>query len=262
MSTLQRQMKLSSIQHVCLLLLLSSLCAANASILPAGEYGMEGRYLGSVLCQDCAGIWTEITLIDTGPDWGSGNGTFVMIERFTGGVHGGATVLSQGDWSAVDWVKGADYTGTIELRPEKNGGSSATPRYLFCDHGRSLRILNRDKSSISTLRPVKLERFIPAPEPHFLMTDADAGTTVYARVGDTIILALPVASMATYRTAWTMKGPAAQCVTIYSITGSGNGNAFSSDFTLKAAAPGKVHLEFQSAAQPSRSIGYEFEVQP
>jgi hypothetical protein len=144
-------MKLRPIQFVYVVVLLSSLRMAGASILPAGEFGMDGRYLGSVLCQDCAGIWTEITLVDRGPDWGSGSGTFVMIERFSGRVHGGATVL------------------------------------------------------------------IPQPERRFPV------------IGGASTLALPVASLAAYRTAWAMKPPAAQCMTIYTITGSGNGNAFTSD---------------------------------
>jgi hypothetical protein len=233
---------------------------AGASILPNGEYGMAGRYLGSVLCQDCAGVWMEITLVDTGPDWGNGSGTFVLVERFTGGVHGGATVLNQGNWRTVEWVKGGDYTGTIELQSEQpNDGS---PRYFFCDHGRSLRVLNPDRSSISTLKPATLDRVNPQPEPHFPMTDADSGATIHARVGDTFVLALPVESLSTYRTAWTMKPPAAQCMTVYAITGSGRGRAFTSDFELKAAVAGKVRLEFQKTEQPSRSVSYEFDVLP
>ncbi|MGD0796499.1 MAG: hypothetical protein ABR910_02140 [Acidobacteriaceae bacterium] len=74
---------------------------ASASVLPLGEYGMGGHYAGSVLYADCAGVWMEITLTDSGPDWGSGSGTFVMTERFTGGAHGGASVLAQGEWSTV-----------------------------------------------------------------------------------------------------------------------------------------------------------------
>lgn len=254
------QMKLRPIQFVCLIVLFSSLRMAGASVLPNGEYGMDGFYVGSVLCQDCSGIWTEITLVDAGPDWVSGSGTFVLIERYTGGVHGGNTVISRGDWRTVEWVKGGDYTGTMELRPEKKDGNSATPSYLFCDRGRSLQILNQARSRISADKPITLPRVIPRPEPRFLVSDADSGLTLRARVGDGFELALPVASLATYRTAWTMKPPAAQCMTIHTITGSGNGNAFKSDFTLKAAAPGKVHLEFQSDEQPSRSLAYTFEV--
>jgi hypothetical protein len=245
-----------------LVVLLSSLRVAGASVLPNGEFGMGGRYIGSVLCQDCAGVWTEITLVDFGPDWGSGSGSFVLIERFTGGVHGGAVVLSQGDWSTVDWIKGGNYSGTIELRPDHHDGASAAPRYFFCDHGRSLRILNQDRSSISANKPVELMRVIAQPEPRFLVTVADSGTALHARVGDTFTVALPVASLAAYRTAWTMKPPAAQCMTIYTITGSGNGSAFTSNFELKASAPGKVNLEFQSVEQPSRSVAFKFEVLP
>jgi NlpE N-terminal domain len=250
-------LRLRPLQFVCLVLLLGSLRGAQGSVLPVGEYGMDGRYLGTVLCQDCAGVWTEITLTDTGVDWGNGSGTFVMIERFAGGSHGGATVLTLGDWSAVEWAKGGNYTGTIELHP-----TAGQLRYLFCDHGRSLRILNPDRTPVSPLRQDTLQRVIPQSQPHFLLSAADSGTTLHARIGDTITLALPVASLASYRTAWTMKPPAAQCMTVYTITGSGNQGVFTSDFLLKAAAPGKVHIEFQSAEQPSRSVAYDFEVLP
>jgi hypothetical protein len=139
-------MKLRPIQFVYLVVLLSSLRMAGASILPAGELQMDGHYLGSVLCRDCAGIWTEITLVDAGPAWGSGSGTFVVIERFTGGVH-----------------------------------------------------------------------LIQQPERRF------------PAMSDKFTFALPVASVAAFNIAWAMKPPAAQCMTIYSITGSGNGSAFTSN---------------------------------
>jgi hypothetical protein len=81
-------MKLRRVQFVYLVVLLSSLRMAGASILPAGEFGRDGRTLGSVLCRDCGGVWTEITLVDTGLGWTNGNGAVVVIERFTGGVRG------------------------------------------------------------------------------------------------------------------------------------------------------------------------------
>jgi hypothetical protein len=136
-------MKLRPIQLVYMVVLLSSLRMAGASILPVGEFGTDGRYLGSVLCQDCSGNWTEITLVDLGS--GSGSGTFVRIERFAGIGHGGAITL------------------------------------------------------------------IPQPEHRFPVLSSASH------------LALPVASLATYRTAWAMRPPAAQCISIYTITGAGDG---------------------------------------
>jgi hypothetical protein len=143
-------MRVRSVQLVCIIILLGSMRMAGASVLAGSEYGMRGRYVGSVLCQDCAGVWTEITLIDTRDDWRSGSGALVMIERFP---------------------------------------------------GRSLWTLNPDRRS--TLKAVTFNA---------------NSATIHARAGDT--LTLPVESLAAYRTAWTMKPPAAQCVTIYANTGS------------------------------------------
>ncbi|HEY4380831.1 MAG TPA: hypothetical protein VGN01_10835 [Acidobacteriaceae bacterium] len=98
-------MKLRPIQFVYLAILLSSLHMAGASILPASMSGVDGRYLGSVLCRDSAGMWTEITLVDTGHEWGSGRCTLVMIERFSGGGRSlpqvGRDFLGRIDSSAV-----------------------------------------------------------------------------------------------------------------------------------------------------------------
>jgi hypothetical protein len=147
-------MKVRSVQLVCIIILLSSMRMAGASVLPGGEYGIGGRYVGSVLCQDCAGVWTTITLIHTGDDWRSGSGTLVMIERFT---------------------------------------------------GRSPRILNPDRGF--RLKAVTSE----------------SGGDVHRGTGSTLILALPVESLAAYHTVWTMKPPAVQCITVHTVTGSADG---------------------------------------
>lgn len=134
-------MKLRHVQLVYLVVLLSSLRMAGASILPAGEFGRDGRTLGSVLCRDCGGVWTEITLVGTGLDWSSGSGAVVVIERFSGGVRG--------------------------LLPQVGRGFPGMSNQLTLD--------------------------------------------------------LPAESLAAYNTAWAVKPPAAQCMTIYSITGAGSG---------------------------------------
>ena len=93
-----------------MVVLLSSLRMAGASIVPVSEFAMDGRYLGSVLCQDSTGIWTEITLVDRG--LGTGSNTFVMIERFTGRGHGSTTTLiSQPDSSFT----GLSRASTLDL---------------------------------------------------------------------------------------------------------------------------------------------------
>lgn len=256
-------MKLRPAQLVLLLLLGASLRLAHANALPNGEYGFGGRYLGVLVCDDCAGVWSDLILKDHGVNWGDGEGDFILVERFTGGAHTGETITLLGDWSAVHWERDRNYTGTLELRPFHLAGTPApTPFYFSCDHGRSLSQLDANRQSLSPLKPATLDRVIPPPEPRFVVTASESGTTLHARIGDTFILQLPVASLAAYRTAWTMKPPAAQCMTVYSITGSGNQGVFTSDFELKAAAPGKVHLDFQNAEQPTRSLAYDFEVLP
>jgi hypothetical protein len=76
-------MKFRTPHLVCLILLLSALRGADGSVLPAGEYGFEGRY-GLVLSQDNAGAWTEVTLDNHAPGWGNGN--FILPNRVTGNV--------------------------------------------------------------------------------------------------------------------------------------------------------------------------------
>ena len=70
---------------VCLLLLLTALRGVDGSVLPAGEYGFDGRY-GLVLSQDSAGVWTRVALIDHGPGGRTGNGHFFVGVRFKGGI--------------------------------------------------------------------------------------------------------------------------------------------------------------------------------
>jgi hypothetical protein len=130
-------MKLRHVQFVYLVVLLGSLRMAGASILPAGEFGRDGRTLASVLCRDSGGVWTEITLVDTGLGWNDGRAAIVLIERFTGGVR--------------------------DLLPLAG-------------------------------RP-------------------------FPGLSDRSMLALPAASLAACKTAWTMKAPAAQCMAIHTITG-------------------------------------------
>ncbi len=256
-------MRVRTVHLAALLLLLATFGVAEGSALPPGEYGFAGHYVGVLLCSDCPGIWTDVTLTDFGPNWGGGHGSFVLIERFTGGQHAGETITLKGDWSVVDWAHNGNYTGTLELRPVKDGiGDDHALRYFFCDHGRSLRLLDQNRQGIPTLKPVSLSRVIPQPEPRFTVTPAAASTVLYARVGDTFEIDLPIASLTAYRTTWTMRPPAAHCVSLYSVTGFGNQDVFSAAFTLKADSPGKVRLEFDSSEGREQHIAFDFLVRP
>lgn len=116
---------------------------ARAYLQPPGEYPMGGTYRGVLPCTDCVGVWTEVILVDLGTDPfepGQGSGTFTMTERFTGGTHGGASIKTHGKWLTLH--PDGFGAGTIELRVEGQDGKPLTRRRFYCDHGRSLRLLD------------------------------------------------------------------------------------------------------------------------
>jgi hypothetical protein len=76
-------MKLRPVHLVGLILLLSALRGAEGTVLPAGEYGLDGRY-GVVLSQDRAGVWTEVKLSEHKSGWRIGTGGFILPARFIG----------------------------------------------------------------------------------------------------------------------------------------------------------------------------------
>ena len=172
-------MRMRSNYLVCFALLLLFCHWTYAALFGPGQYPMGGKYVGVLPCAHCAGVWTEVTLIDPGPNLGSGFGTFVMTERFTGGVHGGATVTTRGLWSTVK--RDDNYTGTLELRGERLDGNEAAPRYFYCDHGNSLRMLDSARHELSDKKSAILQRDVPSlsvmqpvPGP---VTKAESGTT-------------------------------------------------------------------------------------
>jgi uncharacterized lipoprotein NlpE involved in copper resistance len=110
---------------------------------------MAGTYTGRLPCADCTAIDTKLTLDDRGVNAGAGNGSFVMTERFTGGLLDGETSTQLGKWWTVHWVKNAEYTGRLKLQAGAHGALPA-PRYFFCDHGRSLRPVDAHGIPFST----------------------------------------------------------------------------------------------------------------
>lgn len=105
---------------------------ARAYLVPPGEYPIYGTYRGVLPCADCVGVWTEVILVDLGTnpfEAGQGSGTFTMTQRFTGGVHGGATITTHGKWSTIQPDEfGA---GTLELRGRGAGRQTRCPATLL-----------------------------------------------------------------------------------------------------------------------------------
>ncbi len=246
---------------VTLILSFLPLCSAQATALRRGDYPMGGKYAGILLCSDCAGVWTEVTLGDPGVNAGQGSGTYVMTERFTGGIHEGATIRTRGSWSTVEQDKVDAYTGTLELRGAKQNGETPAPRSFFCDHGRSLRLLKMDARVVTASDLVTLQRVIPIP-PFGPLTEAASHDTAVGRVGDTFEIDLPAPALNATLNAWTMDKPSSKSVALETVEGSGNGSAFVSVFLVKCVAPGKPRLNFRSVTRLSRTISFRFHVLP
>lgn len=238
---------------------------AEATLIPLGEYPMGGTYSGIVPCSDCAGIWTELTLNDTGVDAGQGKGTFVMTERFTGGVNRGDVVTERGSWSTVAWVQGQSFTGTVELRYAKPDGTDAPPLYFYCDHGRYLRLIAERSSAFAfaAARPrfFPLQRVIPRGR-FGPLTDKDAGRAIYARVGDEFEVTLPAPLADSTLGFWTIARGSARNIVTTGPWGSGNGDQYSSGFILKAVAPGNASVVFRSGDKQARTVTFSFEIAP
>jgi len=82
--------------------------------------------------------------------------------------------------------------------------------------------------------------------------EQDSRGTIFARVGDEFTVALPAASSDATLTEWTVNQPA-QGVVVEGVSGSGNGTTFSSDFSLRAAKPGRVQLVFPQRGSPRKN---------
>lgn len=234
---------------------------AHAEWLGPGEYPIRGKYVGTLPCTDCAGIWTEINLADGGNDTGEGYGAFVITERFSGGAHGGDTTTTHGTWLTTKRSTGMSQTGTLELRGEKRDGETPMIWHFYCDHGRSLRLLDARGDEFARSKKSTLQRVIPPPRPEFgPLTEMDNGAVLSARVGDVFEVALPAASLSDSRSAWTMKQPVSNCVVLISVAGTGADNAFSTVFRLRAAAQGSIRVEFPNARNSMRIVAFTFDV--
>jgi NlpE N-terminal domain len=232
---------------------------AGAYLVTPGEYPIHGTYRGVLPCADCVGVWTEVILVDFGPfEPGQGSGTFTSTERFTGGVHGGASITTHGKWSTIKWDGfGA---GTIELRIEDRDGKHRAPQRFYCDHGRSLRLLFSKTNEIVFNRQDTLERVIPPPLPQFILTDRDNNAPIIGRVGDAFQIDLPT-TLAHENNTWVMKQPVSRSMALEGQLGSGIlPDHATTTFFLRAIAPGNVRIEFQRVKGPSMMLASSFEI--
>lgn len=235
---------------------------ARAYLVPPGEYPIHGTYRGVLPCADCVGVWTELILVDPGMNpfkSGQGSGTFTMTERFTGGIHAGASFTTHGRWSTIkpDGLGG----GTIELRVEASDSKSPATRRFYCDHGRSLRLLFAKPNEIVFNRQDTLERVIPPPLPQFILTDRDSNALIVARIGDAFQIDLPTTLETHASDAWVMKQPASGSMALTTqVDSSVLPDRPTTTFLLKAVAPGIVHIEFQRVKGPPMMVTFPFEI--
>lgn len=232
---------------------------AGAYLVTPGEYPIQGTCRGVLPCADCVGVWTELILVDLGPlEPGQGSGTFTRTERFTGGVHGGASITTHGKWSTI---KSDGFSaGTIELRVENHDGKHRAPQRFYCDYGRSLRLLFDTPNETVFNRQDNLERVIPPPLPQFILTDRDNNAPIIGRVGDAFQIDLPT-TPAHELDAWVMKQPTSRSMVLEGRLGSGIlPDRATTTFFLKATARGNVRIEFQRVRGPSMMLAFSFEI--
>lgn len=248
---------IKAIALTALFLNLSVTASAQASLVPAGAYEIRGTYVGVLTCADCPGIWTELTLVDNGPNSGSGSGSFELHERYTGGVHGGSEVITHGTWTTLKFLDFS--TGTIKLVYDGDRQNRQV-RYFFCDHGRSLRMLDALAHEIPAPQDqLVLQRVIPLPRRQFgPLTVDQRNTTSIGKVGDYFEIMLP-ATQSDWRTKWH-----ASTSRIMVQRGQFGGSSWQPGiftfFLLQAVAPGTDALRFTT--DDGTTVTFSFEIRP
>lgn len=229
--------------------------SALASGVPDGDYEMRGTYVGVLLCADCPGVWTELKLVDNGPNTGSGSGTFELHERYTGGVHGGREIVTGGTWTTLKFVDFS--TGTIKLAADS--GQKPKTRYFFCDHGRSLRMLDPSGHEVQTPRQdqIVLQRVIPLPRREFgPLTEDQQNATSFGRVGDCFAIMLP-STQRDWQTKWHL-APTRTMQERTRFGGSSWQPGMFTFFILQAVAPGTEVLQFTNT--DGATVRFSFEI--
>lgn len=240
-----------------LILSLATPAPASASGVPDGDYEMRGTYVGVLLCSDCPGVWTELKLVDPGPNTGSGSGTFELHERYTGGVHGGEEIATSGTWTTLKFLDFS--TGTIKLVADTS--QNRKTRYFFCDHGRSLRLLDPSGHEVQTPRMDRLvlQRVIPLPRREFgPLTEDQQNITTVGHVGDCFEIMLP-STQVNWQTKWHLaRSRIMQERTRFG--GSSWQPGMFTFFVLQAVAPGTEVLQFTNT--DGATVRFSFEITP
>jgi hypothetical protein len=237
--------------------------AAYATLIRDGDYDMRGKYQGLLFCSDCPGVWTEVTLEDNGTDLGNGRGTFVMTERYSGGVHRGETVVTTGTWSAIS----RDAWQTSGLLKLQDVTPDSQPRYFLCDGGRRLRAASPEGTWLTVhMQQSTLTRVIPPQVPNFgSLRESDANHTIYGRVGDRFSISLLPTSApgatANPRPDFTIFSlvTRTQLPSVPPPLDIYGEEAF---VDIVAANPGTATLTFQSRSNPARFVTFDFRIEP
>ncbi|HEY1976890.1 MAG TPA: copper resistance protein NlpE N-terminal domain-containing protein [Candidatus Baltobacteraceae bacterium] len=226
----------------------------RAYLVPGGDFPVDGKYAGVLVCADCAGVWTEVTLVDPSAG-GLGSGTFVMTERFTGGVHRGDSITTHGAWS-IKFEK-EPFSGKMQLRPESSHGKQLATRYFFCEGGRELDMLDARGLAVSATQGT-LQRIVPPPRPDFgPIMESDSRSTIFGIVGDTFAVDLPASENSWD---WTLAKRTSNGVALVYRDGTSlpPRTGFFTEFILKAVTSGRVRVAFRSSTDPAKTIWFSF----
>ena len=118
---------------------------------PVGK-ALVGRYAGTVVCADCPGIRTELSLFEDGRD--PFRKTYLLRETYLETRQGDKTVTSRGNWTVLRG-SAADSDATVyELTPD---GSTASRHFMQADQG-TLRMLGGDLDELPPSLPQTLKR--------------------------------------------------------------------------------------------------------
>jgi copper homeostasis protein (lipoprotein) len=234
------------------------------------------RFAGVLPCADCAGIRTELTLVQD-PRSGEPQ-TYELKETYLGSmsVDGEKTFTSNGRWSIA---RGTADDATLTVYRLDGGGKAEAARSFERVNDQELRMLDREQKRISSTLNYTLMRVAdPAPvvgmppasaplgnQPAAMVTDLASGWPIALRVGQPMTARLAADRAAGGR--WSLRAGSDGGIVMregepaYEPSQKGGVEVF----TLKAVKPGSPTLTFDykqgSAADALRSVSYPVTVQ-
>ena len=252
--------------------------AAPARSVPATP-GVS-RYFGVLPCADCAGIRTELTLIED-PKTG-GPQTYELTETYLGTMsQEEKPVTTRGAWSTLRGVDGDAAAAVIAL---DGGGNAERARRFERLSDRELRQLDREGKRIDSSLNYVLSRMADAPapltlspaaslpavpggavQPTAMVTDMASGWPVALAVGQEMTARLTADRAAGVR--WSMRdGSDAGIVALQGppTEETPAGRPAVDVFRFRAVKPGTTTLTFdlkKGAAAAIRSVSYPVTVQ-